>query len=254
MPTGQLPKLKQSRQRVDLHQICWRPPTTPSEYINSMLLMHTTWELTKVSIYHYSELTHRQVDFWVGAAGMSVCWSWTDRAGELPHVAWWASDTWRGPCRRPETWPDWFVPAAMFPPPRCPVGTDSTLTTAPAPPASAGTGCECCPTNKHTLSTVNMFKRVINQLIRNFSIAFIAFSALILLAWRQKQHAACKKWVSLWSEVQMICIRSSWCHSHPIISCFIKIQNGSAFLHQLTQVVLEKTPLNKCLYLFKWSK
>ena len=29
----------------------------------------------------------------------------------------------------------------------------------------------------------------------------------------------------------------------PIISCFIKIQNGSAFLYWLPQVVLEKRPL-----------
>ena len=28
----------------------------------------------------------------------------------------------------------------------------------------------------------------------------------------------------------MICIWSSLCHYHPIICCFIKIQNGSAFL------------------------
>jgi len=27
-------------------------------------------------------------------------------------------------------------------------------------------------------------------------------------------------------EMQMICIWSSWSHSHPIISCFIKMQNG----------------------------
>ena len=27
-------------------------------------------------------------------------------------------------------------------------------------------------------------------------------------------------WLSVWSEVQMICICSSWCHSHHIISCF----------------------------------
>jgi len=33
-----------------------------------------------------------------------------------------------------------------------------------------------------------------------------------------------------WSEVQMICIWSRWCHCHTIISCFIKIQNGSVFL------------------------
>ena len=36
-------------------------------------------------------------------------------------------------------------------------------------------------------------------------------------------------WLSVWSEVQIIFIRSSWCHCHPIISCFTKIQNGSAF-------------------------
>jgi len=33
-------------------------------------------------------------------------------------------------------------------------------------------------------------------------------------------------WLSVWSEVQMICIWSSWCYCHPVISCFIKIQNG----------------------------
>ena len=37
-------------------------------------------------------------------------------------------------------------------------------------------------------------------------------------------------WLSSYSEVQMICIRSSWCHCHPIISCFIKIQIALTFL------------------------
>jgi len=32
----------------------------------------------------------------------------------------------------------------------------------------------------------------------------------------------------------------------PIISCFIKIQNGLPFWCQLTWVVLEKRPLNGC--------
>jgi len=32
------------------------------------------------------------------------------------------------------------------------------------------------------------------------------------------------------SEVHMICTWSRWCHCHPIISCFIKIQIGLAFL------------------------
>jgi len=37
-------------------------------------------------------------------------------------------------------------------------------------------------------------------------------------------------WLSVWSDVQMICIWSSWCHCHPIVSCFIKIQIGLTFL------------------------
>jgi len=48
-----------------------------------------------------------------------------------------------------------------------------------------------------------------------------------------KDHPACKKlsdevlaWLSVWSEVQMICIWFSWPHCHPIISCCIKIPNG----------------------------
>jgi len=56
-------------------------------------------------------------------------------------------------------------------------------------------------------------------------------------------------WLSVWSEVQMICIWSGWCHCHPIISCFIKIHNGFTFWCWLTQVVLEKRPLNGCLLL-----
>jgi len=44
----------------------------------------------------------------------------------------------------------------------------------------------------------------------------------------------------------MICIWSSWCHCHPIISCSSKIQNGLPFWYRLIQVVLEKRPLNGC--------
>jgi len=49
-----------------------------------------------------------------------------------------------------------------------------------------------------------------------------AFSALTLLVGHQEKHPACKKveWqgagvISVWSKVQMICIRSSWCYCHP---------------------------------------
>jgi len=57
-----------------------------------------------------------------------------------------------------------------------------------------------------------------------------AFSALTLLFGHQEEHPACKKlsdevlaWLAVWSKVQMICIWSSWCYCHPIISCFMKI-------------------------------
>jgi len=66
-------------------------------------------------------------------------------------------------------------------------------------------------------------------------------------------HPACKNlsgevltWLSVWSEVQMICIWSSWYHCHPIISCCSKIQNGLPFWCRITQVVLEKRLLNGC--------
>jgi len=60
----------------------------------------------------------------------------------------------------------------------------------------------------------------------------LAFSALTLLVGHQEEHPVCKNidwvlaWLSVWSEVQMICIRFSWCHCHLIISCFFKIQTG----------------------------
>ena len=49
--------------------------------------------------------------------------------------------------------------------------------------------------------------------------------------------------LSAWSEVQMICI----CHCHPIISCFIKIQNGLPFWWCLIPVIVENRPLNRLL-------
>jgi len=54
--------------------------------------------------------------------------------------------------------------------------------------------------------------------------------------WRASGIQACcliwatRRWLSVWSGMQMICICSSWCHCHPIISCFINIQLGLTFL------------------------
>jgi len=60
----------------------------------------------------------------------------------------------------------------------------------------------------------------------------------------QKLSGEVVSWLSVCSEVQVICKWSSWCHSYPIISCSSKIQNG--FWCRLTQAVLEKRPLNGC--------
>jgi len=54
----------------------------------------------------------------------------------------------------------------------------------------------------------------------------------------------------------MICIWSSWCHCQPIISCSSKIWTGLPFWCRLTQVVLEKRPLNGCgvvVAVWTWS-
>ena len=48
--------------------------------------------------------------------------------------------------------------------------------------------------------------------------------------WPVKMSDELLAWLSVWSEVQMICIWSSWCHCLPIIFCFIKIGAGLTFL------------------------
>ena len=77
------------------------------------------------------------------------------------------------------------------------------------------------------------------------------FDAVGWAAWRasglKKLSGVVLAWLSVWSEVQMICIWSSWCHYHPIISCSSRNQNGLPLWCSLTQLVLEKgRPLNKC--------
>jgi len=61
--------------------------------------------------------------------------------------------------------------------------------------------------------------------------------ALRLVGWASGRASGLKKlsdevlaWLSVWSKVQMIWIWSSWCHCHPVISCFIEIQIGLSFL------------------------
>ena len=80
---------------------------------------------------------------------------------------------------------------------------------------------------------------------------FITFSALMLLVGLQEGHPACKKTVvgywhgSAWSEVQT-CIWPSWCHCHLLSLAPVKSRLVLPFWYRLTQVVLEKRPLNGC--------
>ena len=73
--------------------------------------------------------------------------------------------------------------------------------------------------------------------ITHNSSEFSAFSTSALLVERQEEHPPCKifsdkvlAWLAIWSEVQMICLWSGWCHCHPVVSCFIIIQISLTFL------------------------
>jgi len=44
-------------------------------------------------------------------------------------------------------------------------------------------------------------------------------------------------WLSVWSEVYMICIWYGWCQYHPIMSYSSKIDNHLPFWCRLTEVV-----------------
>jgi len=78
------------------------------------------------------------------------------------------------------------------------------------------------------------------------------------LVGRQKEHPACKNtgwWgagviISVWSEVPIVCIWSSWCHCHPCTPSSLasfKSRLILPFWYRFTQVVLEKRPLNGCV-------
>ena len=78
---------------------------------------------------------------------------------------------------------------------------------------------------------------------------------IYVVGWAAGRAPACKNWVVkklTWLSVWSICFDChdlhtvSWCHCHPITSCFSKTQNGLPFWRRLTRAVLEKRPLNGC--------
>ena len=68
--------------------------------------------------------------------------------------------------------------------------------------------------------------------------------------WLGIQPAKTDWWgVGVCSEVQIICIWSSWCHCHPKTPSSLASFKSILILpfwYRLTQVVLEKRPLNEC--------
>jgi len=83
-----------------------------------------------------------------------------------------------------------------------------------------------------------------------------AFSDLTLLVGHEEEHPSSKNlsdevlvWLSVWSEVQIVCIWSSWCHcvqKPPTSLASFKSRLVSPLWYWLAQVVLEKRPLNGC--------
>ena len=56
-------------------------------------------------------------------------------------------------------------------------------------------------------------------------------------------------WLSVWSKVQIVCVWFSWCHCNPktpLSLASLKSKLVLFFWYRLTQVVLEKRPLNGC--------
>jgi len=81
-----------------------------------------------------------------------------------------------------------------------------------------------------------------------------AFSALTLLVGRQEGHPACKK-LECWGAVVVICLeRSADLHVAQLmplpltISASVKSRLVLPFWYRLTRVILDKGPLNGCVW------
>jgi len=82
----------------------------------------------------------------------------------------------------------------------------------------------------------------------------LAFSGLILLVGHREEHPACKNWVMRCWHGYLSAARCNWfaygpadATATPSFLAWLKSRTVLHFWRQLTQVVLEKRPLNKCL-------
>ena len=83
-------------------------------------------------------------------------------------------------------------------------------------------------------------------------VLYLCLQCFDAVGWAAEGHPACKKlsggvlaWLSVWSEVQT-CIWPSWCHCHSLSLAPVKSRLVLPFWYRLTQLVLEKRPLNGC--------
>ena len=135
------------------------------------------------------------------------------------------------------SWPSWLTYSGWF-------------THISGQPSAAGRAQvrESSPVRDRRSTTVPRHQLII--------LRFFAFTALTLLVGQQEGHLACKKqsggvlvWLSVWSKVQT-CIWPSWFHCHSLSLASEKSRLVLSFWYQLTRVVPEKRPLNRCLCVF----
>jgi len=70
-----------------------------------------------------------------------------------------------------------------------------------------------------------------DSIIKYSPLATCLLSSVLRRCWLggRKSIWPVRNWVigaGIWKELQIICTWSSWCHCHPVISCFVGIQNG----------------------------
>jgi len=116
-------------------------------------------------------------------------------------------------------------------------------------------GVQCCKHKDDEIidSLQKRYARACNPFNRKCTLQY-AFSALTRLVGWQEGHPLCKKlsggvlaWLSVWNEVQIVCIWPSWCHCHSLSLVSVKSRLVLPFWYWLTRVVPEKGPLNGCV-------
>jgi len=106
----------------------------------------------------------------------------------------------------------------------------------------------CAPTHEH--------EAIVRTALENglFTVWFLMSHSIQPV---KKLSGGVLAWLSVWSEVQT-CIRPSWCHCHSLSFASVKSILALPFWYQLTRIVLDKGPLNGCMYvcdtLRRWGR